>query len=212
MPTYNPIFLNLQGRKCLIVGGGQVAQRKVGMLLESEAEVTVVSPRICAGLRKLADDGRIDVISRTFHPADMKDINIAVIATSKRAINLAAAGEARKRGVSVNVADNPALSDFIFPSVMRRGSLAIAVSTSGKSPALARKIRHKLESEFGQEYASLVLIIEEARRQVKKQGLKISGAHWQESLDLDSMIALIRRGRGDRAREVLVNKLKKCGK
>ena len=212
MATYYPVFFNLQGRKCLVAGGGQIAQRKASALLECGADIIVVSPRLCAGLRKLADDGRIKVINRAYRPADMKDICIAVVATSNRGINRDAAADAKKRGVPVNVVDNPALSDFILPSIMRRGSLAVAVSTSGKSPALARKIRSKLEDEFGKEYASLVLIIEEVRRQVKRQGLKISSARWQETIDLDSMIALIRQGRGERAREVLLDKLKKCGK
>jgi precorrin-2 dehydrogenase/sirohydrochlorin ferrochelatase len=110
------------------------------------------------------------------------------------------------------VVDDPELSDFIVPSIMRRGSLAIAVSTSGKSPALARKIRGRLEGEFGKEYAQLVLIIEEVRRQVKGQRLRVSSRDWQETIDLDSMIALIRQGRGEEAGESLLERLKKCGK
>ena len=212
MAVYYPVFLNLQGRKCLVAGGGQVALRKAGALLEHGADVTVISPRLCAGLRKLAGDGRLKVINRAYRRGDMKDAHIAIVATSNRGVNLGAAAEAKKRGVPVNVVDDSVLSDFIVPSIMRRGSLAIAVSTSGKSPALARKIRSRLEDEFGKEYASLVLVIEEARRQVKRQGLKVSSRDWQEAIDLDSMIALIRQGRGGEAGEALLDRLRKCGK
>jgi precorrin-2 dehydrogenase/sirohydrochlorin ferrochelatase len=209
---YYPVFLNLQGRKCLVAGGGQVALRKASALLEHGAEVTVISPRLCAGMRKLDVDGKIKVINRAYRPGDMKGACIAIVATSNRGVNLGAAGEAKKRGVPVNVVDDPELSDFIVPSIMRRGSLAIAVSTSGKSPALARKIRGRLEGEFGKEYAQLVLIIEEVRRQVKGQRLRVSSRDWQETIDLDSMIALIRQGRDEEAGQSLLERLKKCGK
>jgi len=211
-PIYYPVFLNLQGRKCLVAGGGRIALRKATTLLEHGADVTVVSPRLCTGLSRLADDGRIKVIHRAYRPGDIKGINVAIVATSNRAVNLGAAEEAKRRGVPVNVVDDPALSDFIVPSIMRRGSLAIAVSTSGKSPALARKIRRRLEDEFGKEYASLVIVAEEARGRVKKQGLKVSSRDWQEAIDLDSMIALIRKGRSAEAVEALFERLRKCGK
>ncbi len=212
MPIYYPVFLNLQGRKCLVAGGGRIALRKATSLLEHGADVTVVSPRLCKGLSKLADDGRIKVIHRAYLPGDIKGIHVAIVATSNRAVNLSAAEEAKKRGVPVNVVDDPVLSDFIVPSIMRRGSLAIAVSTSGKSPALARKIRSRLEDDFGKEYASLVIVMEEARRRVKRQRLKVSSGDWQETIDLDSMIALIRKGRSAEAVEALLERLRKCGK
>ena len=212
IPVYYPVFLNLQGRKCLVAGGGQVALRKASALLEHGADVTVISPRLCAGLRKLADNGRIKVINRAYHPGDMKGVQVAIVATSNRAVNTGAAEEAKKRGILVNVVDDPVLSDFIVPAIMRRGSLAIAVSTSGKSPALARKIRSRLEEEFGKQYAQLVLVVEQVRRQVKREKLKVGSRDWQEAIDLDSMIALIKQGRDAEAGEALLERLRKCGK
>ena len=212
MEMYYPVFLNLKGKKCLVAGGGQVALRKAGTLLEYGAVVTVVSPRLCAGLRRLLNDGRITVINRAYRSDDMKGAYVAIVATSNRRTNLGAAGDAKKRRVPVNVVDDPVLSDFIVPSIMRRGSLAIAVSTSGKSPALARKIRSRLEDEFDKEYASLVLVIEEVRRRARGQRLRISSKDWQETIDLDSMLSLIKQGRGEEAGEKLLTKLKKCGK
>jgi precorrin-2 dehydrogenase/sirohydrochlorin ferrochelatase len=210
--VYYPVFLNLQDRRCLVTGGGQVALRKVNTLLEHGAEVTVISPRLCAGLHRLANDSRINVINRTYRPGDIKGFYLAIVATGNRAVNLAASEEAKKRRVPVNVVDNPVLSDFIVPSIMRRGSLGIAVSTSGKSPALARKIRSRLEDEFGKEYESLVSIVEKVRRQIKSQGLKVSSRDWQETIDLDAMIALIKKGRDAEAGEALLERLRKCAK
>jgi siroheme synthase-like protein len=212
IPVYYPAFLNLQGRKCLVAGGGQVALRKVRALLEHGAAVTVVSPRLCAGLRKLAGDGSIKVINRAYRPGDMKSFHLAIVATSNRAVNMGAASEAKKRGILVNVVDDPVLSDFIVPAIMRRGSLAIAVSTSGKSPALARKIRGRLEDEFGKEYAQLVIVIEQARRQAKREKLKVGSRDWQQAIDLDSMIALIKRRKEKAAGEALLERLRKRGK
>jgi precorrin-2 dehydrogenase/sirohydrochlorin ferrochelatase len=209
---YYPVFLNLQGRKCLVVGGGHIALRKVSTLLEHGASVTVISPRLCAGLRKLAGDGSIKVIDRAYRRGDMKGVHIAIAATSNHGINLGAAEEAKKRGVPVNVVDDPVLSDFIVPSIMRRGSLAIAVSTSGKSPALARKIRSRLEDEFGKEYADLVIVMEETRRRVKREKIKVSSRDWQQAIDPDSMIALIRQGRSTEAVEVMIKRLRKGAK
>ncbi|MFA5079104.1 MAG: bifunctional precorrin-2 dehydrogenase/sirohydrochlorin ferrochelatase [Dehalococcoidia bacterium] len=212
MAKYYPVYLNLQGRKCLVAGGGGVALRKVTALLEHGAEVTVVSPRLCAGLRGLAEEGLIKTIHRPYRTGDMKGASVAVVATSNRRINRSAAEEAVKLKVPVNVVDDPLLSDFIVPSVLRRGDLSIAVSTSAKSPALARKIRARLEDEFGEEYASLVTVIEKARSYIKKQGLKVGSNDWQKALDIDSMIALIREDRSQEAQEVLIRKLTKYAK
>jgi precorrin-2 dehydrogenase/sirohydrochlorin ferrochelatase len=209
---YYPVFLNLQGRKCLVAGGGQVALRKASALLEYGGDVTVVSPRLCAGLRKLADNGSIKVINRAYRTGDMKGVRVAIVATSNRAVNMDAAGEAKKRGILVNVVDDPVLSDFIVPAIMRRGSLAIAVSTSGKSPALARKVRSRLEDEFGREYAALVLVVEQVRRQVKREKLKVGSRDWQQAIDIDSMIALIRQRKEKAAGEALLKKLRKLQK
>ncbi len=186
--------------------------RKAAVMLEHGAEIIVISPRLCAGLRKLESEGMIKAVNRSYRAGDMKGVSIAIVATSNRTINRSAAEEAKKRRVPVNVVDDPVLSDFIVPSILRRGDLSIAVSTSAKSPALARKIRSRLEGTFGSEYASLVTIIEEVRRRIKKQGLKVSSSDWQRSIDIDSMIALIREGRGEKAGEDLMEKLRKCAK
>jgi len=118
------------------------------------------------------------------------------------------AKEAKKDGIMVNVVDDAALSDFIIPSSFRRGDLSVAVSTSGRSPALAKKIRAKLEKTIGMEYANLVSLTAEIRSEIKRKGLRVSVKAWQESLDLESLILLLKAGRHDEAKATLLRKLK----
>jgi siroheme synthase-like protein len=209
MNPYYPIFLNLNGRKCVVIGGGQVALRKVTTLLQYGADITVISPRLCKGLRELDCEGKLEVMHRAYQAGDMEGAYIAIIATGNRTVNLHASLEARCNKIAVNVVDDPGLSDFILPSIVRRGSLSIAISTAGKSPALARKIRTRLEGQVDEKYAELVLLIEGVRREVKRRKLKVSSKRWQEAIDLDSMLKLIRQGNGEKAREILLERLSK---
>ncbi len=160
---YYPILLNIQGKKCLVVGGGEVALRKVQMLLEHGANVEIVSPTFCPELNQLVKDGAIQAIHRDYETEDLNDAFLAVAATDDTKTNEKVAAEARKTGILVNVVDKPDISDFIVPSYFRRGDIIVAVSTSGKSPALARKIRGELERDFKAEYAQLAVIANEVR-------------------------------------------------
>jgi siroheme synthase-like protein len=119
--------------------------------------------------------------------------------------------EARKGAVLVNVVDDAENSDFIVPSYLRRGEVTIAVSTSGRSPALARKIRTRLEKELGDEYASLIHLIGEVRAEVKQEGMKVDGDRWQKALDLDLLLELLSRGDEAEARAILLSNLKSKG-
>jgi len=156
VPDYFAAFLDLRGRRCLIAGGGPVAERKVLALLECGARVTVASPAVTPALAALAAAGRIEHRARRFRAADVRGCALAVAATGRERADRAVARAARMRGVLVNAVDRPALCDLILPSVLRRGELQIAVSTGGRSPALAREIRRGLEPVFGPEYAALV--------------------------------------------------------
>jgi len=164
MPDYFAAFLDLRGRRCLVVGGGEIGERKARALLECGAHVTVVSPVVTRGLAALAAVGRIVERRRTFRRSDLRGCALAVAATGELAVDDAVAALARRARVLVNVVDRPARCDFILPSVLRRGELQIAVSTGGRSPALAREIRRRLEPLFGPEYAGLVARTGEARR------------------------------------------------
>ena len=209
MNPYYPVFLNLSGRNCVVAGGGQVALRKVATLLQHGARVTVISPRLCKGLSELDCGGKIQVRRRSYQAGDLEGAYIAIIATGNRTVNLQASLEARCNKIPVNVVDDPGLSDFIVPAIVHRGSVSIAVSTAGKSPALARKIRIMLESKLDNEYAELALLIEGVRREAKRLKLKISSQRWQEAIDLDYLLRLIKQGKSEKARDVLLERLSK---
>lgn len=147
-----PIYLMLEGRKCVVVGGGAVAHRKVKGLLLAGARVTVVSPSLKGGLARLlrkAAPGTLRHLSRPFRPRDLDGSLLAIAATNDSAVNLRVAEAARRRGTLVNVVDSPQACDFTVPSVLRRGPLCISVSTSGASPALAKSVREELEGLYG---------------------------------------------------------------
>ena len=156
MPDYFPAFLDLRERPCLVVGGGAIGERKARELLACHARVTVVSPCLTAELQTLAQTDRLVWRARTFLRSDVRRCALVIAATGIPAVDTAVAVEARRRSVLVNAVDWPAQCDFIFGSILRRGELQIAVSTGGRSPALAREIRRRLEPMFGPEYAELV--------------------------------------------------------
>ena len=206
--AYYPMFLNISGKRCVVVGGGRVALRKVRALLEHGASVEVISPDLCPELVELVERGQIRTSCRHYQPGDLQKALIAIAATDNSDINQQVVKEARSEAVLVNVADDLENSDFIVPSCVRRGSMTIAVSTAGRSPALARKIRARLENEFGDEYASLVHLIGEVRAEVKRQGIKVNGDDWQKAIDLDLMIELLKRGDVEKAKAILLGNLK----
>ena len=207
-PVYYPIFLNIKGKRCVVVGGGQVALRKVERLLDGGANVFVISPIPHPEIKKLSKQKAIHLIQRDYKAGDLKDAVITLACTDVKEVNRKVADEAKKAGILVNVADDPEPSDFIIPSFFRRGNLTVAVSTSGKSPALARKIRMKLEKSFGEEYASLLSLIGEVRSTLKEKGYIVDAETWQEALDIDLLIQLVRSGQRKKAKAVLLSKLK----
>ncbi len=205
--SYYPVFLNIRGKKCVVVGGGQVALRKVKALLDYGADVRVISPDLCPELNRLAEAEEISVGKRLFQLGDLEGALITVAATDEHSINIEVAKEARGKGVLVNVVDDPDNSDFIVPSCLRRGDITVAVSTAGRSPALARKIRSRLEKDLDNEYAALALLIDEVRMEVKSQGIKVNGEDWQKALDLDLLIDLLKKNDRERARNLLLDNL-----
>jgi len=206
-PFYYPIFLNIHNKNCVVVGGGKVALRKVKMLLECGAKVVVISPKIHRDLSQLAKDKAIQLIKRDYERGDLKEAVIAISCTDVKEVNRKVADEAKKTGVLVNITDDLEPSDFIIPSFFRRGNLTVAVSTSGKSPAFARKIRMKLEKSFGEEYASLLSLIGEVRSTLKEKGYIVDAEAWQEAIDLDLLIQLLRSGQRKEAKAIMVRKL-----
>ncbi len=205
--AYFPAFLNIHGRRCVVIGGGVVALRKAKMLLDFGGNVTVVSPTLSPGLERLAEAGAISLVRREYKPGDLKDAIVAIAATDVSETNQRVADEAREQGVLVNVVDDSGQSDFIIPSYFHRGGLTTAVSTGGMSPALARKLRTRLELILGEECALLLSIVTDVRTALKEQGIIVGADAWQEALDLDLLIGLVRAGQPDEARTILLGKL-----
>ena len=208
-PKFYPIFLNISRKQCVVIGGGKVALRKVITLYEHGADITTISPTPCPELVELAEKGQITILRRNYQAGDLKKAFIAIAATDDSAINKQIVAEAKSESVLVNVVDNSESSDFIVPSYMRKGDISIAVSTSGVSPALARRIRVKLEKELGNEYALLSKLVGEVRAELKEQKVKITGSDWQEALDLDAIIRLLKRGDNKKARAILLKNLRR---
>lgn len=206
--AYYPAFLDLRGKQCVVIGAGEVALRKIRMLLDCGAKVTVVSPTACREVSRLAKAGAVELRRRSYRRGDLKSAAVVVSATNRRKINQAVEEEARRRRVLINVVDDPGRSDFIVPSFFRRGGLTIAVSTSGMSPALARKIRMKLEAEFGTAYVSLLELVEEIRSQLREKKIRVGAETWQKALDLDRLTNLIRQGQEEEAKKILLRELK----
>jgi precorrin-2 dehydrogenase / sirohydrochlorin ferrochelatase len=161
---YLPIFIDASERHCVVIGGGEIAERKTRSLIEAGAAVTVVSPALTAGLAAMANGGAIRHLARTYQAGDLDGAFLAFAASGEVETERAAAAEARARGVLINVADVTELCSFIAPAVIKRGDLQIAISTSGASPAFARKIREELEERFGPEYELMIDLLAASRQ------------------------------------------------
>jgi len=159
-----PMFLKLEGRHCLVVGAGKVGEPKISGLLETGARIRVVALDASSAVREWARAGKLELALRAFSDDDLNGAFLAVVATNSRTLNELVYREAQRRGVLCNVVDVPDLCDFYYPAVVRRGDLQIAVSTAGKSPSLAQKIRQQLEKQFGPGYAAWVAELGETRR------------------------------------------------
>jgi precorrin-2 dehydrogenase / sirohydrochlorin ferrochelatase len=159
-----PMFLKLEGRQCLVIGAGKVAEPKIGGLLDTGARVRVVALAASSAVREWARVGKIELELRAFSAEDLDGAFLAIVATNSRSLNERVYHEAQRRGVLCNVVDVPDLCDFFYPAVVRRGDLQIAVSTSGQSPSLAQKIRQQLEKQFGPGYTAWVAELGETRK------------------------------------------------
>ena len=166
-----PAFLKLAGRKCLVVGAGQIGESKIEGLLPTGALITVVAPRATAKVQAWERAGQLRWHERTFEPADLESIFLVVVATLSRDLNESIYQEAQRRGVLCNAVDNPPHCNFYYPAVVRRGALQIAISTDGKSPALAQRLRRKLEAEYGPAYEDWIEELGEARQKLFAQAM-----------------------------------------
>ena len=155
--------LKLTGRRCLVVGGGDIGLEKVEGLLACDAKVVLVAPDVIEPLRELAAEGSIEWERREYRPDDLERTFIAIAATNDTDVNIAVYEDAERRAMLVNIVDVPPLCNFILPAIVRTGPLAIAISTAGASPALAKRIKRQIAEEFGEEYARLAVLLNDAR-------------------------------------------------
>lgn len=186
----------------MVVGGGEIAERKVLSLLDCDAQVTVVSPRLTGGLQEIASNGGIAHINRSYLAGDIDGMAVVISATDDLKINRLVAEECLARGVLINVVDNPSLCNFYVPAVVRRGDLTISISTNGKSPLLARRIREQLEREFGPEYVDFLILLGDARQEIINK-FPDPGDRRQAIARLveSDLLELIRRGEEERVKE-----------
>jgi siroheme synthase-like protein len=203
---YYPIFLEMKDRRCVVVGGGAVAERKVEGLVAVGANVTVISPVITDGLRDLLTQGAIRHVAREYQASDRAGYDLVFVATDNSEINAAVFSEARSLRIWVNSADDPDHCDFILPAVIRRGDLTVAVSTGGASPAVTRAIREELDEYFTADYARFIQIAGEVRRELREKSVSPPASAWNRALQGDFR-RLIKEGRPVQAKELLLETL-----
>ncbi len=168
--NYYPIYLNVANRRCVVVGGGDVAERKVQRLLECGAHVVVIGRTLTPALETMIQGGLIDRIDGDYDEAHLHDAFLVIGATDREEVNARISEDARNKGVMVNIVDDPEKCDFILPSLLQRGDLTVAISTGGKSPALAKKMREELEGLYGPEYLVLLKLLGAIREKIKARG------------------------------------------
>ncbi len=193
---YYPAYLDLRERPCVVIGGGGVAERKTLALLEAGAVVTIISPALTPKLHELSDSGKITYIQKQYEEKDLSGEFLVIAATDSAEVNTLVASACRKKHVLVNVAVPPEEGSFIVPSVVERGDLLISISTSGASPALARKIRQDIEQRYGAEYEVFLDKLSAIRKRVLEEVPDETTRRqvFQAIVDSD-VIELIRQGK-----------------
>ena len=204
---YYPAFLDLKNKKAVVVGGGSVAERKVRLLVDAGASVTLISPDITANLRKLASKGALHYVERNYRKGDVEGAFIVIAGTSSAALNSKIACAAKNL---VNVIDTPSDGNFIVPSVVRRGALNIAISTEGASPAVSKAIRKELEGYYSREFARYLRFTEMIRlKTIKEIKNEKKRKHFLTSLASKQLLNTLRKEGFDTVREHILNALEK---
>jgi precorrin-2 dehydrogenase/sirohydrochlorin ferrochelatase len=196
--TLYPVSLVVAGRRCVVVGGGSVAARKASSLVAAGADVLVVAPEIADEVRELP----VELAERPYRPGDLDQAWLVIAATDDPEVNRQVHADGAAARVWVNAADDPEACAFTLPAVLRRGPVTVAVSTGGRSPALAGWLRDKIAGELGPEIGRLAEMLSEARDELQAAGRSTEGVDWRRALDSD-MLDLIRSGRMAQARERL---------
>jgi siroheme synthase-like protein len=192
----------VRGRRCVVVGAGRIAARKVGALVAAGADVHVVAPDVGAEVRARADAGALSLAERPFRPADLDGAWLAATATGVAEVDRAVFEAAESRQVWVNSADDPANCSFTLMSIVRQGDLVVAIGSNGRSPALTTYLRDHVRDEMGPEWAVLLDLLSEAREEMRAMGRSTETGDWRRALD-SGILDLVREGRATEARELL---------
>jgi precorrin-2 dehydrogenase/sirohydrochlorin ferrochelatase len=198
-----PVVLRLAGRPCVVVGGGAVATRKIAGLRQAGADILVVAPDVSPNIARLAEEGALRLVARSFEPGDLDGSILVVAATDARNINRAVAEAARERRILVNVADDPGACDYSVPALVRRKDITLAISTGGRSPAFARNLREQLEAWLTDARCTLLDLLTELRRELKSAGRLPDAPAWQRAIDDPDVMRAIEVGDREGARRHL---------
>jgi len=201
---FYPISLDISNEKCVVVGGGDVAERKIIRLLECGARVVLVGKTITPGLRAMKDKETIEHVPDDYREEHIEGAFLVIGATDRNDVNERIYRDSRSRGILVNVVDEPARCNFIVPAIFRRKDLLIAISTGGKSPALARKLREKMEEKYGPEYGILLDIMGNLRKKIiARGGTSAENKRIFESVLDSDILRHVREEEWDRVREIV---------
>lgn len=220
MTRYYPVYLNLSGKRCVVIGAGIVAERKVTQLLAADADVTLVSPTATDTLKTLAIDGIVQWHKRSYEQGDLAGSTLAIAATDSEFVNRQVHAEAERENTLLNVVDVTPLCGFIAPSIVERGPVTVAISTSGSSPALARKLRELINGDQNPEHnetpdgaycrclawADAAGVLGEARADLRARGASAAPDVWQAALTAE-LLDLVQAGKTDQAKDQLLDAL-----
>ena len=221
MTRYYPAYLDLTGKRCVVIGAGVVAERKVTQLLAAGARVMLVSPTATGAIQRLADEGKVRWIRRGYVRGDLAGATLAIAATDDEQVNRQVHAEAQREKVLLNVVDVTPLCGFIAPSVVERGPVTVAISTAGASPALARKLRELMNGDQNPphddphdgaycrclEWADAAGVLTSARAGLRAEGASVPAEAWQSAMTAD-LLDLIESGHADEAKQRLLNALR----
>ena len=206
MPTFYPVFLNLTERRCVIIGGGQIAEGKISKLLDSGAKIIVISPDATQGIRGFAERGQIELDLRKYQEGDLQGAFLAIAATNDRMVNQEIFEEAEKQGILLNAVDDMPRCSFIAPSIVEKGPVTVAISTGGASPALARKLREKMEVSSALDWADATSVLSKARQVIKDKQIAVDPQRWQCCMT-DELLTMIQAGHENEALDLLMDLL-----
>jgi precorrin-2 dehydrogenase / sirohydrochlorin ferrochelatase len=204
MNTYYPVYIQLQEQRCVVIGGGKIAEGKVEGLLAAQASVTVISPELTPRLRDLVETKQISNLARAYQPGDLTGAFLVICAADQAEINHQVWEEATANRQLVNVVDDTPRCNFIAPSILRKGDLTIAISTSGKAPALAVRLKERFQRELGPEYERFLELAGELREPLARHipDFETRKALWYELVDSE-ILDLLARGDESAAREII---------